>query len=60
MATVVTCFAIQGIEGYKVDIEAKALDGMPMITIIGMGDQAIKEAAERLEAAIDESGYAML
>lgn len=58
MATVVTCFAIQGIEGYKVDIEAKALDGMPMITIIGMGDQAIKEAAERLEAAIDESGYA--
>lgn len=57
MATMVKSFAIQGIDGYVVDIEAKTLDGQPMITIIGMGDQAVREAADRIESAIDESGY---
>ena len=56
MATVVKSFAIQGIDGYPVDIETKMLDGQPMISIIGLGDQAVKEAAERIQAAIDESG----
>ena len=57
MATVVKSFAIQGIDGYPVDIEIKTLDGQPMITIIGLGDLAVKEAAERIQASIDESGY---
>ncbi len=57
MATVVKSFAIQGIDGYLVDIEVKMLDGQPMISIIGLGDQAVKEAGERIQAAIDESGY---
>ena len=47
MATVVKCFAIQGVDGYVVDAETKILDGQPMISIIGMGDQAVKEAGER-------------
>lgn len=58
MATVVKSFALQGVDAYRVDIEAKALDGIPVISIIGMGDQAIKEAAERITAAVDECGYA--
>lgn len=57
MATVVKSFAIQGIDGYPVDIEIKTLDGQPMITIIGLGDLSVKEAAERIQASIDESGY---
>ena len=57
MATVVKSFAIQGIEGYNVDIETKMLDGQPMISIIGMGDVAVKEAGDRIQSAIDESGY---
>lgn len=57
MATVVKTFAIQGIDGYPVDIEIKALEGQPMITIIGLGDLSVKEAAERIKASIDESGY---
>lgn len=56
MATVVRSFAIQGIDGYPVDIEIKMLEGQPSISIIGLGDQAVKEAAERIQAAIDESG----
>lgn len=46
MATVVRSFAIQGIDGYPVDIEVKMLEGQPVISIIGLGDQAVKEAAE--------------
>lgn len=57
MATLVKSFAIQGIEAYTVDIETKTMDGQPMVSIIGLGDQAVKEASERIQAAIDESGY---
>lgn len=57
MATVVKSFAIQGIDGYSVDIETKMLEGQPMISIIGMGDVAVKEAGDRIQSAIDESGY---
>ena len=57
MASVVKCFAIDGIDGYPVDIEIKTLEGQPMISIIGLGDQAVKEASERVQAAIDETGY---
>ena len=57
MATVVKSFAIQGIDGYTVDIETKTLEGQPMINIIGLGDLAVKEAAERVQAAIDETGF---
>lgn len=52
MATVVRSFAIQGIDGYPVDIEVKMLEGQPVISIIGLGDQAVKEAAERIQAAM--------
>ena len=48
MASVVKCFAIDGIDGYPVDIEIKTLEGQPMISIIGLGDQAVKEASERV------------
>lgn len=32
MATVVRSFAIQGIDGYPVDIEVKMLEGQPVIS----------------------------
>lgn len=57
MATMVKSFAIQGIDGFVVDIEVKTLDGQPMISVIGLPDQAVKEAAERIQSALDESGY---
>ena len=55
MASVVKSFAIDGIDGYPVDIETKTLEGQLMISIIGLGDQAVKEASERVQAAIDET-----
>ena len=57
MATMVKSYAIEGINGFDVTIEVKTLDGQPMISVIGLPDQAVKEAAERIQSAIDESGY---
>ncbi len=57
MATILKSFGILGIDGYIVDVEIKAIHGQPMITIVGLGDASIKEARERVEAAITDSRY---
>ena len=41
------------IEGFPVEIEAATIRGQQqMVSIIGLGDQAVKEAGERIQAAI--------
>ncbi len=57
MASIVKSFAISGVEGYPVDVEVKEIQGQPMISIVGLGDTAVKEARERVEAAITDSRY---
>lgn len=57
MATMVKSFAISGVDSFEVDLEIKMLEGQPMISIIGLGDQAVKEAGERIVSALDESDY---
>ncbi|MCS6103249.1 ATP-binding protein [Clostridium botulinum] len=57
MATVVNSFGILGIDGYLVKIEIDIIDGLPSISIVGMGDTAIKESRERLEASIINSKF---
>ena len=57
MATVLKSFAISGIDGYVVNIEIDTIYGKPSVSIVGMGDTAIKEARERLEAAIINSKF---
>ncbi len=57
MATMTKSFAIQGSDGYGVDIEATTLEGPSSISIIGLGDLAVKEAGERIHAAMNASGF---
>lgn len=57
MAVVVNSFAISGVDAYKVDIECDTIYGQPSVSIVGLGDAAIKEARERLEAAMINSKY---
>lgn len=57
MASIVNSFAILGIDGYLVEIETDTLYGQPSISIIGLGDRAIKESSERIQAAIIHTGY---
>lgn len=57
MAAVVNSFSIFGIDGYLVKIEIDTIYGQPSVSIVGMRDTAIKEARERLEAAIINSKF---
>jgi len=57
MAVVVRSFSILGVDGYPVDIETDVISGMPSITIVGMGDTAVREARERLQAAVVNAKY---
>lgn len=56
-ASVVKSFAISGIDAYGVNIETDTIYGQPSVSIVGLGDAAIKEARERLEAAINHESY---
>lgn len=57
MASVINSFAIAGIDGYVVKIETDTIYGQPSVSIVGLGDAAVKEARERLEAAINHEKY---
>lgn len=57
MASIVKSFATSGVEGYVVDVEVKSMPGLPQVTIVGLGDAAVKEARERIQAALNDSGY---
>lgn len=57
MASVVNSFAISGIEGYVVQIESDTIYAPLSVSIIGLGDRAIKEASERIQAAMLHENY---
>jgi len=57
MASTTKSFTLSGIEGHVVDVETDVLSGLPSISIVGLGDKAVKEAKERLEAAIVHSNF---
>ncbi len=50
--------AMLGIEGYVVRVEADSSAGTPNISIIGLPDRALREACDRVRAAIFNSGFA--
>ena len=58
MAVVVRSMAISGVDGFMVEIEASTIRGqMQSMSIIGLPDQAVKEAGERIQAAIESCGF---
>jgi len=57
MLAKVNSFALNGLDGYKVDIEIDINAGLPKVEIIGLPDTAIKESAERVTSAVKNSGY---
>ncbi|MGN1158246.1 MAG: YifB family Mg chelatase-like AAA ATPase [Agathobacter sp.] len=54
----VKSMSVQGIDGFEIEVEATTIRGQQqMISIIGLGDQAVKEAGERIQAALEFCGY---
>jgi len=54
----VSTFAIDGIEPRRVLVEADIRSGLPNFCIVGLADRAVREARERVRAAILNSAFA--
>lgn len=57
MLAITRTAALNGIEGTGVKVEVDAARGLPAFNVIGLGDTAVKEAADRVRSAIINSGY---
>src|SRR5689334_20037078 len=51
--------AFQGIEAVPVDVQAQFTSGLVAFVIVGLPDKAIKEAGERVRAALASSGLSL-
>ncbi|MDR0383706.1 MAG: YifB family Mg chelatase-like AAA ATPase [Christensenellaceae bacterium] len=49
-------FGIFGVDGYIVDVEVDITKGIPVYTLVGLPDSAIKEGKERVKSAITNIG----
>ncbi|HBR28496.1 MAG TPA: hypothetical protein DD789_03540 [Firmicutes bacterium] len=46
-----------GIDGFPVEVEVDLSSGLPSFDLVGLADTAVKEAKERVRAAIKNSGF---
>jgi magnesium chelatase family protein len=56
MFSKVRSLGIQGIGGYEVSVEIFLSGGLPQFDVVGLPDAAVKEARDRVRAAIKNSG----
>ncbi|MDR0953470.1 MAG: YifB family Mg chelatase-like AAA ATPase [Elusimicrobiota bacterium] len=55
----ITSSCIKGIEGFIVSVEVDTAAGMPTFSLVGLPEQEVKEAKDRVVAAIRNSGFDM-
>ena len=53
----VKSYALEGLEGYAVDVEVDVNNGLPGVETVGLASAATKESKERVRAAIKNSGF---
>lgn len=56
LSKVYSC-SVRGIDGFPVDVEVDISNGLPMFSIVGLPDNAIRESRDRVKAALMNSGY---
>lgn len=56
MPATVRSAALLGIDAVPVDVEVEVLPGLPSVVIVGLPDAAVKEARERITAALQNTG----
>lgn len=57
MLTIVKSLALNGLDGYIVRVEVDASNGLPGFDIVGLPDPAVREAKDRVRAALKNAGY---
>lgn len=55
----VHAMGLKGVEGYPVLVELDLANGLPAFSTVGLPDDAVREARERVAAALRNSGFAM-
>ena len=56
MVSRVRSLGIKGIGGYEVSVECSTAQGLPAFSIVGLPDAAVREARDRVRAAIKNAG----
>ena len=57
MFSKVRSFGVSGVGGYDVAVEVYISNGLPAFEVVGLPDAAVKEARERVRAAIKNNGF---
>ncbi|MDD5669096.1 MAG: YifB family Mg chelatase-like AAA ATPase [Candidatus Omnitrophica bacterium] len=57
MLSKVFSVSLIGLEAYPIEIEIDVSSGLPMVSMVGLPDPAVKESKERVKSAIKNSGY---
>jgi hypothetical protein len=52
MTSKVTSIGLKGLEGYKVNVEVRTMQGTEAFVIIGLPDASVKESKDRVTAAL--------
>lgn len=58
MYSKVKSFGVTGVGGYEVSLEVYISGGLPAFDIVGLPDAAVKEARERVRAAVKNNAFA--
>jgi len=53
----VSTFAVDGVTSRRVWVEADIRQGLPAFTVVGLADKSVREARERVRAALVNSGF---
>src|SRR3712207_8160976 len=56
MLASVATFTLEGVESREVSVEVDVRRGLPAFTLVGLPDAAVREARERVRAAMLNSG----
>lgn len=57
MLSIIKSMALQGLEGYLIDVQVNISQGLPYWEVVGLPDICIKESKERVKIAIQNSGF---
>ncbi|MBR1624940.1 MAG: YifB family Mg chelatase-like AAA ATPase [Clostridia bacterium] len=57
MFTTVKSYALDGIDGFAVEVEVFSQNGLPSLDVVGLATSAVKESKERVKSAITNSGF---
>lgn len=52
MFSIINSMGVDGLHGYKVSVEADISGGLPQFSVVGLPDNAVKEATDRVRSAL--------